>query len=387
MLLMKSDRRWSEHLIRKLEILFEVIIIEALPVIKEVGFRGLSAKINTIILQDKIKVVFLSVDFFYGADLRFVLGISSGVRKVLLTFDDITLHEFNSITATGCDLVLTADPISMLKYREQGILAEYVPLESSSLVYRRLVRAKSIDVLFFGNIDVADRAEQIEYLVQRGVNIEVVGENVRFIESEVLVQKICESKIVINFSKTGLIDNNSFRSSVNSYYWQLKGRIIESGLCGTLCVSEYSPGIRLLFSDDEVPIFVNKEECYELLNYYLSEEVERQRVADNLHRKTIKEYEDIPLMKRVEVTLKLDSASPRVNEAKDCMSKVPFWYHRLTFRSRIQQLRGQYVEQCREVESLRTTKKIAIRTKAGLILDILAWIVYDWLFSFRRTHR
>ena len=61
-------------------------------------------------------MVFFSVDFFYGVDLRFVLGISSGVKKVLLTFDDITLHEFNSITATGCDLVLTADPISVLKY-------------------------------------------------------------------------------------------------------------------------------------------------------------------------------------------------------------------------------------------------------------------------------
>jgi hypothetical protein len=387
LLLMKSDRRWSEHLVRKLEVLFNVIIVEALPVIKEVGFRGLSAKINTLILQDKIKVVFFSVDCFYGADLRFILGISSGVKKVLLTFDDITLHEFNSITAAGCDLVLTADPISVLKYREKGVLSEYCALESSSLVYRKLVRAKSIDILFFGNTELADRTEQIEFLADKGLNVEVVGGKDRFIESKELVEKICESKIVVNFSKTGRIDNNSFGSSVHRHYRQLKGRIIESGLCGTPCVSEYSPGIRLLFSDDEVPIFSNKEECFQLVSHYLSNEVERQRVADNLYRKSLREYEDVPLMKRMELALALDPVDPSANNANDCMSVVPFWYHRLTFRSRIQQLRGQYLEQCREIEVIRTTKNIAIRAKAGLILDILAWIVYDLLFSFRRTHR
>ena len=92
-------------------------------------------------------------------------------------------------------------------------------------------------------------------------------------------------------------------------------------------------------------------------------------------------------MRRMELALALDPVDPSANNANDCMSVVPFWYHRLTFRSRIQQLRGQYLEQCREIEAIRTTKNIAIRAKAGLILDILAWIVYDLLFSFRRTHR
>ena len=143
----------------------------------------------------------------------------------------------------------------------------------------------------------------------------------------------------------------------------------------------------MLFSDDEVPIFANKEECYELVSHYLSDELERQRVTDNLHRKTIREYEDVPVMKRVEFALALDPVDSSENKADDFMSMVPYWYHRLTFRSRIQQLRGQYLEQCGEVEAIRTAKNIAIRTKVGLILDILAWVVYDLLFSFRRNHR
>ena len=53
----------------------------------------------------------------------------------MLTFDDYERHELNTITASGCDIVLSACPISRLKYEEVGYRAFFfffffMPLES-----------------------------------------------------------------------------------------------------------------------------------------------------------------------------------------------------------------------------------------------------------------
>ena len=38
----------------------------------------------------------------------------------------------------------------------------------------------------------------------------------------------------------------------------MKGRVYFTGLCDTLCISEYSPPNELLFSNNEVPFFFNE---------------------------------------------------------------------------------------------------------------------------------
>ena len=54
----------------------------------------------------------------------------------MLTFDDYERHELNTITAAGCDLVLSACPISSLKkYEEVGYKAFFMPLESDGKFY------------------------------------------------------------------------------------------------------------------------------------------------------------------------------------------------------------------------------------------------------------
>ena len=118
-IVLKSRRRWSEHLEEKLRLKYKVVTIEALPVIIESGYRGLSDKLEESIKVYEPQCVFFSVDFFYGVDIEFITSVSSSVPKVLVTLDDISLHEFNSINALACDLVLSADPVSVLKYEEK----------------------------------------------------------------------------------------------------------------------------------------------------------------------------------------------------------------------------------------------------------------------------
>ena len=115
----KSRRRWSAHLEDKLRLKFQVLTIEAYPVIVESGYIGLLRKINESINEHDSKYIFFSTDFFYGIDIDFINSVSSRVFKVLVTLDDIALHDFNSINALACDLVISADPVSVLKYEEK----------------------------------------------------------------------------------------------------------------------------------------------------------------------------------------------------------------------------------------------------------------------------
>ena len=248
-LLFKSKTRWADHLIRKLSLEFSVFPIYALPQIREYGFGTLLKNLNQEIVRRGASCVFFSVDFFPSIDVRFIQGVNPSVKKVFVTFDDCVLHPFNSISAARCDLVLTADPISVLKYQEKGIPAEYCPLESSAEIYKPAEVEKKQGVLFFGARTKSNRQKYFEYFKERGIVVKVVGVDSSFLNLDDLVQEINSAKIVVNFSQTDRLDANV--SDVFHAYdklFQFKGRIIEAGLCRTACISEYSPAIPLLFA-------------------------------------------------------------------------------------------------------------------------------------------
>ena len=355
---------------------YEIDLIEAVSRIRTYGYDGLISEINSLAHKKNVQVLFFSIDFFYSLGLEFIERISSPTRKVLITFDDVTLHEFNEITALACDLVLTADPISVLRYREKGIAAEYFPLESSRLLYRDLQLPKTMDVLFFGNPSLADRSQYLRYLSQRGIQVAVVGGEREFLSNEDLVRKICEAKLVVNFSKTGVLEKDSIQNSVYKQYFQLKGRIIESGLCGTPCISEYSPGGALLFTKQEVPTFRNQAECYQLVTDLLANDFKRTSIGQNLLRKIVLEYEDQPIMRRVGNALqRLERTEVNTNRMQD-PRPIPYWYYRRMLRSRIQLLDRKCKDQLIEIAKIMASDYLSIFTKLLLVGDVILWITY-----------
>ena len=64
-----------------------------------------------------------------------------------------------------------------------------------------------------------------------------------------LVKLINESRIVINFSKNEFLKSKYLGSKKYKSYYQFKGRIYQSGLCGTACITEYSPAHELIFKE------------------------------------------------------------------------------------------------------------------------------------------
>ena len=178
----------------------------------------------------------------------------------MLTCDDYERHNFNLITANSCNYVLTACPISAYKYKEVGKDASFMPIESDGKLYKDLKIKKDIDVFFFGKVN-KDRKIFLDYLTNNGINLKVVGNNSenRVLDTE-LVKLICRSKIVVNLSKTtwGKIMNIP-EKNVFSFQYQFKGRIIQVGLCGTACISEYAPHNELLYDSNELLQFKNKK--------------------------------------------------------------------------------------------------------------------------------
>ena len=379
--LIKSQRPWTHHIIRKFSITYDVIDIYALPIIKERGYSGLTKYLSKTIGKYNARVIIYAVDFFYGVDQQFIKNIKNSVPSVLLTFDDLTLHPFNSITAEACDLVLTADPKSVLMYREKHIPAEFLPLEASGDIYYERHQKRSIDVLFFGNIDLADRRDYIEYLRSNKIDITIVGNGSNYVDAEELGKIISQAKLVINFSKTGSVSSSRHEVKLpQGQLLQIKGRIIESALCNTVCISEYAPGIDLLFTEDEVPLFQTKEECLTLINCLLSNDVLRSGYAERVSKRARSEYED-----NVRMGIVKDAIDALIVDQKSISRKVPvlpFWYQQLVSRSRIQHQSTTFKSVLQEVSSVfLTNKNIRIVTKLSIMVDLMLWVPYHLLRS------
>jgi hypothetical protein len=79
------------------------------------------------------------------------------------------------------------------------------------------------------------------------------------------------SKIVLNFSKT---DNAGPAAYALGYrepaVFQFKGRIIEAGLCGACCISEYFPTISIMGFDRAVQTFETSEQMVSIVKKLLS---------------------------------------------------------------------------------------------------------------------
>lgn len=373
-LLLKSKTRWAGHLVRKLSLEFSVFPIYALPKIREHGFGTLLKNLNQEIVRRGASCVFFSVDFFPSIDVRFIQGVDPSVKKVFVTFDDCILHPFNSISAARCDLVLTADPISVLKYQEKGIPAEYFPLESSAQIYKPAEVKKKQGVLFFGLQTKGNRPKYFEYFKERGLAVKVAGVDSRFLNLDDLVQEINSAKIVLNFSQTDRLDANV--SDVFHAYdklLQFKGRIIEAGLCRTACISEYSPAIPLLFGKGEVPMFRNPEECVQMIEELLSDDDQLEDVASRLYDTVTQQFEDSVIMTNVMRVLRRLSTETKNTR----IVIIPSRYNKIALRGRLRQISAKPSEVIKELRDWYLSRDGTTHSARLVMLGgALTWFVY-----------
>ena len=291
LILFKYPWHWNKFLITKFSKFYEV---EYLYVnnIKNKNFSEVIDEINNLIKEKSIEIIFFDVDYFKFVNFYFINKLKN-VKKILVTLDDYELHEMNAITANACDLVLTLDPLSVLKYKEKGYQAFYMPLEADGDIFKNHKEKKEIDVLYFGGIN-PDRKEFLDFITNQGISVKIVGkESNNFATDEELSKLISKSKIVLNFSKSTWGSVRRYPGEkIYKFYYQLKGRILIAGLCGTACISEFFPLHDMMFNEDELPIFYKKEECVEILKKLLNNSKILESYTIKLNSKVRNLYED-----------------------------------------------------------------------------------------------
>ena len=286
------------------------------------NFAEIVDDINNLIKSKNIEIVVFDVDYFKFINFFFIEKIN-GKKKIIVTGDDFDQHEMHSITACICDLVLSHCPLSVLKFKEKGHEAHMISFEISNLKNNK--SQKEIDVLFFGNV-TKDRKEFLDYLVREDIPLKNVGHRGHIVglPQDELIKLISKSKIVLNLSKTKTTSVINYASeSIYRFYFQFKGRISLTGIIGTMCVSEYSPGQEIIFKKDELPTFFTKEECVQILKKLLKDDVLLEKYTNKFTSKVYELWED---KKNFEP---IYNAIEKSNHQKVKLIKFPYWYLRI----------------------------------------------------------
>ena len=323
LIIFKYPHQWNTPCISKFSNFYDIEHLY-LSNLENKNFIELINHINALIKNKKIDIVVFDVDYFKFINFFFISEIICK-KKILLTGDDIGLHELHSITASACDLVLTHCPLSVLKYREKGYEAHLFYCELNNFKKIDAVK-KDIDVLFYGHI-TPDRKEFLDYIVESGISLKNVGHTDEFtnLPIEELAKIISKSKIVLQLSKTRTNSVLNYESErVFRFYYQFKGRMIVAGYIGSACVAEYAPGTELVFSEDELPTFYTKEECVKILKKVLQDENLLKMHTDKLNLRVNDFCDDIKNFQPIYNTIE------KKNSRKVVLSKIPYWYLRIS---------------------------------------------------------
>ena len=275
---------WELEIIGKFSIIFDIKYVFANQLFQQGGSQFIIEHCNKIITEENIEIVVFDTDFTPFIDANIIKNINHKTYKILITLDNIVHDTLNVVNGSYCNLVLTCDPIDVLKFNEYNIESHYFTIEASKQLYKDLQIDKDIEILFYGDIkNKFGRSDFIKKLEKDNYNLKVVGPPDNIVSNEELVNLINRSKIILNFSYTNL--KKDFKNwfpprgnELNTPLLQFKGRFIQLGLCNAMCLSEYAPSIKLFYDETEVPTFKNFAECEQMIKFYLKDDYSRKKI-------------------------------------------------------------------------------------------------------------
>lgn len=321
LVIFKYSRPWNTSVVARFSNYYDVEYLYINDYVDK-NFSEIVNEINTLIKSKNIEIVVFDVDYFKFTNFFFIEKIN-GRKKIIVTGDDFDQHETHAITASACDLVLSHDPLSVLKFKEKGYESHMINFEISNL--KSINNQKEIDVLFFGHL-TEDRRQFLDYISKEGISLKNVGhsDHVEGLPEDQLINLISKSKIVLNFSKSRTNHVLNYASeSIYSFYYQFKGRICLSGLIGSACVSEYSPGQEIIFRKHELETFFTKEECVSILKKLLTDD----QLLEKYTKKFTSRVQE--LWNEKESFKPIYNAIEKPKNRKVRLIKFPYWYLRI----------------------------------------------------------
>ncbi len=282
-------------------------------------------KINDLIITKNIETALIEGDHLALNDYLFINSINKKIKKGLFLGDDPEWHQVNLITAFACDFVLT-DSISALKFKEMGIQSIFCPVETNEEIFKNYNQNKDIDVLIFGR-NKPETQEYLDLLDQNNIKYLSVDPYMEVSNTiEKLAKLISKSKIVINLTKT--LNGKKFFNPLTKFKYGFfpKGRVYMTGLCYTLCLSEYAPSNELLFPKGEIPSFKSKDQFIDKLKMYLNDEKKLNYDTKIFYESCLK-YSDKEYIK---VLKKFIDNVVIIKNKKNI--KIPLWYYFISIK-------------------------------------------------------
>lgn len=260
------------------------------------GMTGLHRKIERIIDEEEIKLVFVGIYWnIFQLPPEFLNSLRKRCRIVFWLFDDETfLHIHTKYFAQTADFIISTDTLGQSYYEALDIPTyKYSSFYQKELYQPNPEVEKDIDVSFVGAVEKGTRVDYLNHLIDNGIKLECwgVGTKRGMVSFEEMVNIFQRSKISLNFVDMTHFDWICERFPMSPRIKQKKGRQIEVALTNSFCLQEYCPDLKYYFNEDEMAVFKDQEELLEKIKYYLENENERNTMADKAYLKSIKNYE------------------------------------------------------------------------------------------------
>lgn len=271
------------------------------------GILKLQNHIEQIVADNSIKIIFVFhyVDN-YELSPEFYNSLRSQCRLVFWMFDDeILLQAYSKFYVQTSDAVITTDFFGRAFYESIGIPTILYYSSYSKNDYYPKGLEKIYDVSFVGVVSEtkADRTQYIRFLQDNGINVSLFGLGTEngVVTFEEMVDIFNKSKINLNFTGIDMLPViYRYDPLLIARNKQNKGRPIEIALTNSFCLSEYAPSLPFVFAvGDEIDTFRNNEELLSKIRYYLENDPERERIAENAYKRALGEYESGIYIKNV----------------------------------------------------------------------------------------
>ena len=195
------------------------------------------------------------------------------------------------------DLIAVASSSYAKTLQKNGINAIYTPQYTNpdKFYYSPDDNLKT-DILFVGS-NWHNRTS-LRYAIESGFNVSVYGYNWQnIIPNEMYKAPYIPNTILNKYYSSAKIVLNDHRPDMKKFGF-INNRIYDATACGTLVISDYMPEIEEIYGNS-IPMYKTKEDLAILLDYYLTNEEERQKLAKKAQEITLKNHTHLAVAQKI----------------------------------------------------------------------------------------
>jgi hypothetical protein len=292
-------------------------IMEMRPFWQIGPMRGLKPLLNPLkrfiyLREDWFYEILAAQIFYYQPDViinQAIYAIKPDFLKEMKRYTGLIVGQIASPIPEGIDfkvydLIITSLPNMVDYFRNMGIPCELNGFAFDEAVLSRLMEeGKSFPVSFVGSLSPAHRGRisLLEFICdQMDIKVWATGVEMLSKKSPILKRYMghawgIEMYRILNRSKITL---NNHIEIAGPYANNM--RLYEATGVGTLLITDWKENLPEIFEPGkEVVTYRNREECLELIRYYLDHEEERSSIARAGQRRTLRDHTYLKRMKEL----------------------------------------------------------------------------------------